>query len=93
MCVCVCLCSISNPQASDSVLEAVTATLKKYPFDFQGARILSGADEGLFGWVTANYLLENFVKVGPPLLSSGFLAKGKGPLLFLRVVRHWPVLL
>lgn len=57
----------------------MTATLKKYPFDFQGARILSGADEGLFGWVTANYLLENFVKVGPPGLSSGFFAKGKAP--------------
>uniref|UniRef100_A0A670YSS4 Ectonucleoside triphosphate diphosphohydrolase 2 n=1 Tax=Pseudonaja textilis TaxID=8673 RepID=A0A670YSS4_PSETE len=55
---------ISNSQASDSVLEAVTSTLKKYPFDFRGARILSGEDEGLFGWVTANYLLENFVKYG-----------------------------
>uniref|UniRef100_A0A670YIE9 Ectonucleoside triphosphate diphosphohydrolase 2 n=1 Tax=Pseudonaja textilis TaxID=8673 RepID=A0A670YIE9_PSETE len=62
--LCVCLCSISNSQASDSVLEAVTSTLKKYPFDFRGARILSGEDEGLFGWVTANYLLENFVKYG-----------------------------
>ncbi|XP_015682095.1 ectonucleoside triphosphate diphosphohydrolase 2 [Protobothrops mucrosquamatus] len=58
------LLNISNPQASGSVLEAVTSTLKKYPFDFRGARILSGEDEGLFGWVTANYLLENFVKYG-----------------------------
>lgn len=67
--MCVCVCSISNPQASGSVLEAVTSTLKKYPFDFRGARILSGEDEGLFGWVTANYLLENFVKVEPTGLS------------------------
>ncbi|KAG8141926.1 hypothetical protein E2320_006581 [Naja naja] len=56
------LLNISNSQASDSVLESVTSTLKKYPFDFRGARILSGEDEGLFGWVTANYLLENFIK-------------------------------
>ncbi|XP_070614546.1 ectonucleoside triphosphate diphosphohydrolase 2 [Erythrolamprus reginae] len=58
------LLNISNSQASDRVLEAVTATLKKYPFDFRGARILSGEDEGLFGWVTANYLMENFIKYG-----------------------------
>lgn len=47
------------------MLEAVTETLTRYPFDFRGARILSGQDEGVFGWVTANYLLENFIKVGP----------------------------
>uniref|UniRef100_A0A8C5QE11 Ectonucleoside triphosphate diphosphohydrolase 2 n=1 Tax=Leptobrachium leishanense TaxID=445787 RepID=A0A8C5QE11_9ANUR len=52
----------TNPAASDKVLEAVSSTLKSYPFDFQGARILSGQDEGVFGWVTANYLLENFIK-------------------------------
>lgn len=39
------------------------ATLKSYPFDFRGAKILSGEEEGVFGWVTANYLLENFIKV------------------------------
>ncbi|XP_068104863.1 ectonucleoside triphosphate diphosphohydrolase 2-like isoform X1 [Hyperolius riggenbachi] len=52
----------TNAKASDDVLEAVSAKLKSYPFDFRGAKILSGQDEGVFGWVTANYLLENFVK-------------------------------
>lgn len=47
------------------MLAAVTQTLTQYPFDFRGARILSGQDEGVFGWVTTNYLLENFIKVGP----------------------------
>lgn len=56
--------SIANPQASDAVLGAVAATLKSYPFNFRGAKILSGEEEGVFGWVTANYLLENFIKVG-----------------------------
>ncbi|KFQ37396.1 Ectonucleoside triphosphate diphosphohydrolase 2, partial [Mesitornis unicolor] len=43
---------------------SVAATLKSYPFDFRGAKILSGEEEGVFGWVTANYLLENFIKRG-----------------------------
>uniref|UniRef100_A0A8C4Y2Y4 Ectonucleoside triphosphate diphosphohydrolase 2 n=1 Tax=Gopherus evgoodei TaxID=1825980 RepID=A0A8C4Y2Y4_9SAUR len=38
--------------------------LKSYPFDFQGAEILSSQNEGVFGWVTVNYLLENFIKYG-----------------------------
>ncbi|NXN15219.1 ENTP2 diphosphohydrolase, partial [Indicator maculatus] len=58
------LLNIANPQASDAVLSTVAATLKSYPFDFRGAKILSGEEEGVFGWVTANYLLENFIKRG-----------------------------
>ncbi|MEE6504936.1 hypothetical protein FKM82_005383 [Ascaphus truei] len=54
----------TNLNASNQVLDAVRSTLKSYPFDFRGARILSGQDEGVFGWVTANYLLENFIKYG-----------------------------
>ncbi|XP_025929148.1 ectonucleoside triphosphate diphosphohydrolase 2 [Apteryx rowi] len=58
------LLNITNHQASDAVLSTVTARLKSYPFDFRGAKILSGEEEGVFGWVTANYLLENFIKRG-----------------------------
>ncbi|KFP83094.1 Ectonucleoside triphosphate diphosphohydrolase 2, partial [Acanthisitta chloris] len=58
------LLNIADSQASDAVLGAVMATLKSYPFDFRGAKILSGEEEGVFGWVTANYLLENFIKRG-----------------------------
>ncbi|XP_059721265.1 ectonucleoside triphosphate diphosphohydrolase 2 isoform X3 [Haemorhous mexicanus] len=58
------LLNIADPQASDTVLRVVAATLKTYPFDFRGAKILSGEEEGVFGWVTANYLLENFIKRG-----------------------------
>ncbi|XP_053137868.1 ectonucleoside triphosphate diphosphohydrolase 2 [Hemicordylus capensis] len=58
------LLNLTDPKTSDRVLEAVTSTLHEYPFDVRGARILSGEDEGVFGWVTANYLLENFVKYG-----------------------------
>lgn len=57
-------CSLSHPEAAAQVLAAVSQVLARFPFDFRGARILSGQDEGVFGWVTANYLLENFIKVG-----------------------------
>lgn len=57
--------SLTDPEAAANVLAAATRTLTQYPFDFRGARILSAQDEGVFGWVTANYLLENFIKVGP----------------------------
>ncbi|XP_010600727.1 ectonucleoside triphosphate diphosphohydrolase 2 [Loxodonta africana] len=58
------LLHLTNPEASASILVAVTQTLSRYPFDFRGAHILSGQDEGVFGWVTVNYLLENFIKYG-----------------------------
>ncbi|XP_066188704.1 ectonucleoside triphosphate diphosphohydrolase 2 isoform X2 [Sylvia atricapilla] len=58
------LLNIADPKLSDTVLRAVAATLKSYPFDFRGAKILSGEEEGVFGWITANYLLENFIKRG-----------------------------
>ncbi|XP_043422742.1 ectonucleoside triphosphate diphosphohydrolase 2 isoform X1 [Prionailurus bengalensis] len=58
------LLNLTSPEASANVLAAVTRTLTRYPFDFRGAHILSGQDEGVFGWVTANYLLENFIKYG-----------------------------
>uniref|UniRef100_W5LY25 Ectonucleoside triphosphate diphosphohydrolase 8 n=1 Tax=Lepisosteus oculatus TaxID=7918 RepID=W5LY25_LEPOC len=32
------------------------------PFDFRGARIISGQEEGAYGWITINYLLEGFIQ-------------------------------
>ncbi|XP_057581225.1 ectonucleoside triphosphate diphosphohydrolase 2 [Hippopotamus amphibius kiboko] len=58
------LLNLTSPEASANVLAAVTQKLTQYPFDFRGARILSGQDEGVFGWVTTNYLQENFIKYG-----------------------------
>lgn len=31
--------------------------------DFRGAQILTGSEEGSFGWITVNYLLQTLVKV------------------------------
>ncbi|XP_051788264.1 ectonucleoside triphosphate diphosphohydrolase 2-like [Erpetoichthys calabaricus] len=58
------LLKMTSLVASDQILQAVETTIRAYPFDFRGAKILSGREEGVFGWVTVNYLLENFIKYG-----------------------------
>ncbi|KAL0979583.1 hypothetical protein UPYG_G00186910 [Umbra pygmaea] len=56
------LLNISNPTKSEEILKEVGSKLRTYPFNFRGAAILSGQEEGAYGWVTVNYLLENFIK-------------------------------
>lgn len=55
--------SIVNATESRTVLKEVENKLRSYPFIVTEATILSGQQEGAYGWVTVNYLLENFVKV------------------------------
>lgn len=52
-----------NATESQRVLKEVENKLRSYPFKFKEATILSGQQEGAYGWVTVNYLLNNFVKV------------------------------
>uniref|UniRef100_A0A8C5SNP7 Ectonucleoside triphosphate diphosphohydrolase 1 n=1 Tax=Laticauda laticaudata TaxID=8630 RepID=A0A8C5SNP7_LATLA len=47
-------------ESSLKLLSEVEETLRIYPFKFQGARILSGEEEGAYGWITLNYLLGKF---------------------------------
>ncbi|XP_027752726.1 ectonucleoside triphosphate diphosphohydrolase 8 [Empidonax traillii] len=54
-----------NSSAADQVLAEVTKTMQEYPVDFKGARILSGEEEGAYGWITINYLLDSFTKFSP----------------------------
>ncbi|KAM3599181.1 uncharacterized protein V6R79_001438 [Siganus canaliculatus] len=58
------LLNIYNKQQSDQILEEVSRKIQSYPFKYEGAAILSGQMEGAYGWVTVNYLLENFIKYG-----------------------------
>ncbi|KAM9360971.1 ectonucleoside triphosphate diphosphohydrolase 2-like [Symphorus nematophorus] len=58
------LLNIVNAPESQRVLKEVGDKLRSYPFKFKEAAILSGQAEGAYGWVTVNYLLENFVKYG-----------------------------
>ncbi|KAK3597785.1 hypothetical protein CHS0354_006145 [Potamilus streckersoni] len=59
----------SNHALSESILEKVREIIKNYPFQFDNpkerARIISGDEEGTFGWVTSNYILGKF-GVQPP---------------------------
>ncbi|XP_059213430.1 ectonucleoside triphosphate diphosphohydrolase 2-like [Centropristis striata] len=58
------LLHISSPELSDQILQEVGQKIQSYPFSYRGAAILSGQEEGAYGWVTVNYLLENFIKYG-----------------------------
>ncbi|XP_077595243.1 ectonucleoside triphosphate diphosphohydrolase 1 isoform X2 [Stigmatopora nigra] len=50
------LLNLKNSSASEEVFRAVSDALQTFPFSYQGARILSGQEEGAYGWVTVNYL-------------------------------------
>ncbi|XP_066520544.1 ectonucleoside triphosphate diphosphohydrolase 8 [Hoplias malabaricus] len=56
------LLNLQNQTQADMILAEVTKTIQSYPFDFQGAKIISGNEEGAYGWITINYLLEGFIK-------------------------------
>ncbi|XP_075761956.1 ectonucleoside triphosphate diphosphohydrolase 8 isoform X1 [Pelodiscus sinensis] len=51
-----------NSTKADLVFAEVSRTIRQYPVAFQGAQILTGNEEGSFGWITINYLLETLVK-------------------------------
>ncbi|NWU93341.1 ENTP8 diphosphohydrolase, partial [Upupa epops] len=52
-----------NSTKAEQVLAEVAKAIGEYPVDFRGARILTGNEEGSFGWITVNYLLETLIKV------------------------------
>ncbi|XP_051985638.1 ectonucleoside triphosphate diphosphohydrolase 8-like [Xyrauchen texanus] len=56
------LLSLQNQSQADIILAEVAKTIRSYPFDFRGARILTGMEEGAYGWITVNYLFESFIK-------------------------------
>uniref|UniRef100_A0A8D0DN38 Ectonucleoside triphosphate diphosphohydrolase 8 n=1 Tax=Salvator merianae TaxID=96440 RepID=A0A8D0DN38_SALMN len=56
------LLRMKNETAAAQVLEAVGTTIQQYPVSFQGARIITGKEEGAYGWITINYLLNSFTK-------------------------------
>eukprot|EP00850_Spirogloea_muscicola_P009478 SM000053S17435 [mRNA] locus=s53:363203:366038:- [translate_table: standard] len=54
----------SGEDIAEIILQEVRELLKDYPFATSpdGVKILDGADEGAFAWVTVNYLLGNLGK-------------------------------
>ncbi|XP_051832872.1 ectonucleoside triphosphate diphosphohydrolase 8 [Antechinus flavipes] len=51
-----------NSSQADRIFEEISKTLNQFPVNFQGAQILTGKDEGSFGWITVNYILGTLVK-------------------------------
>ncbi|XP_072208774.1 ectonucleoside triphosphate diphosphohydrolase 8-like isoform X1 [Excalfactoria chinensis] len=51
-----------NSTKAEQVFAEVSKAIREYPVDFRGARILTGNEEGAFGWITVNYLLETLIK-------------------------------
>nr|XP_048308807.1 ectonucleoside triphosphate diphosphohydrolase 1 isoform X2 [Myodes glareolus] len=56
------LLRMESEQAADRVLAEVSRSLRNYSFDFQGAKIITGQEEGAYGWITINYLLGKFTQ-------------------------------
>ncbi|XP_074262168.1 ectonucleoside triphosphate diphosphohydrolase 3 isoform X5 [Saimiri boliviensis] len=56
------LLRLQNETAANEVLESIQSYFKSQPFDFRGAQIISGEEEGVYGWITANYLMGNFLE-------------------------------
>lgn len=54
------LLQIKNSTAASMILADIEYLLHSSPFDFKSAQIISGKEEGAYGWITANYLLDNF---------------------------------
>ncbi|XP_041590480.1 ectonucleoside triphosphate diphosphohydrolase 3 [Vulpes lagopus] len=56
------LLRLQNESAANEVLTSIQNYFKSQPFDFRGAQIISGQEEGIYGWITANYLMGNFLE-------------------------------
>ncbi|XP_059890386.1 ectonucleoside triphosphate diphosphohydrolase 1 isoform X2 [Delphinus delphis] len=74
------LLRMENERLADKILAAVAKSISSYPFDFQGARIITGQEEGAYGWITINYLLGRFTQatngtIRDPCFHSGYRRK------------------
>uniref|UniRef100_A0A672U8B7 Ectonucleoside triphosphate diphosphohydrolase 8 n=1 Tax=Strigops habroptila TaxID=2489341 RepID=A0A672U8B7_STRHB len=52
-----------NSTKAQQVFAEVAKAIGEYPVEFRGAQVLTGNEEGSFGWISVNYLLETLVKV------------------------------
>ncbi|NWI17455.1 ENTP3 diphosphohydrolase, partial [Crypturellus soui] len=56
------LLRLQNETAASEVLASIQSYFRAQPFEFRGAQIITGPEEGVYGWITANYLMGNFLE-------------------------------
>ncbi|XP_007528340.2 ectonucleoside triphosphate diphosphohydrolase 3-like [Erinaceus europaeus] len=56
------LLRLQNETAANKVMASIKNYFNSQPFDFRSAQIISGQDEGVYGWITVNYLMGNFLE-------------------------------
>ncbi|XP_063117023.1 ectonucleoside triphosphate diphosphohydrolase 3 isoform X2 [Cavia porcellus] len=56
------LLRLQNETAAEEILASIQSYFRSQPFDFRGAQIISGQEEGVYGWITANYIQGNFLE-------------------------------
>ncbi|KAF4799366.1 hypothetical protein TURU_056149 [Turdus rufiventris] len=56
------LLRLQNESAANEVLASIHNYFRAQPFEFRGAQIITGPEEGVYGWITANYLMGNFLE-------------------------------
>ncbi|NXX84592.1 ENTP3 diphosphohydrolase, partial [Urocolius indicus] len=56
------LLRLQNETAANEVLASIQNYFTAQPFEFRHAQILTGPEEGVYGWITANYLMGNFLE-------------------------------
>lgn len=56
------LLHMKDEKKANEVLVSLREYLGSLPFNFRNASIISGEEEGLYGWITVNYLMGNLVE-------------------------------
>ncbi|KAM4028571.1 ectonucleoside triphosphate diphosphohydrolase 3 isoform 4-T5 [Anomaloglossus baeobatrachus] len=56
------LLRLKNESAAQGVLFSIENYFQTQPFSFRGAHIITGQEEGVYGWITVNYLMGNFLE-------------------------------
>ncbi|CAI5663105.1 unnamed protein product [Oreochromis niloticus] len=56
------LLQMKDEQRANKVLAKLRQYLSSLPFMFQNASVITGQEEGLYGWITVNYLMGNLVE-------------------------------
>lgn len=58
-----CFREVDSGKAASILAQVEETITTSTVFNFKEARIISGAEEGAFGWITTNYLSGNFREV------------------------------